>query len=38
MKILLGHFYAKVGREDIFILITENESVHEINNDNGLIV
>jgi hypothetical protein len=34
MKILLGDFNAKVGREDIFKPTTENESLHEINNDN----
>jgi endonuclease/exonuclease/phosphatase family metal-dependent hydrolase len=37
-KILLGDFNAKVGREDIFKPTTENESLHEINNDNGLKV
>jgi hypothetical protein len=34
MKILLGDFVAKVGKEDIFKLTTGNESVHEISNDN----
>jgi hypothetical protein len=34
MKILLGDFNAKVGREDIFKLTIGNESLHEINNDN----
>jgi hypothetical protein len=33
-KILLD-FNAKVGREDIFTLTIGNESLHEINNDNG---
>jgi hypothetical protein len=33
-KILLGDFNAKVGREDIFKLTIENESLHEIGNDN----
>jgi hypothetical protein len=36
MKILLGDFNAKVGREDIFKLTIGNESLHEISNDNGL--
>jgi hypothetical protein len=33
MKILLGDFNAKVGREDIFKQTTWNESSHEISND-----
>jgi hypothetical protein len=36
MKILLGDFNAKVGREDIFKLAIENESLHEISNDSGV--
>jgi hypothetical protein len=36
MKILLGDFNAKVGREDIFKPTTGNESLHEISNDNGV--
>jgi hypothetical protein len=36
MKILLGDFNAKVGREDIFKLTIGNESLHEISNDNGV--
>jgi endonuclease/exonuclease/phosphatase family metal-dependent hydrolase len=36
MKILLGDFNAKVGREDIFKPTIRNESLHEINNDNGI--
>jgi hypothetical protein len=36
MKILLGDFTAKVGREDIFKLTIGNESMHEISNDNGV--
>jgi hypothetical protein len=36
MKILLGDFYAKVGREDIFKPITGNESLHEVSNNNGV--
>jgi hypothetical protein len=38
MKIMLGDFNAKVGREDIFRPTTGNESLHEINNDNGVTV
>jgi endonuclease/exonuclease/phosphatase family metal-dependent hydrolase len=34
MKILLGDFNAKVGREDIFNPTIGNESLHKINNDN----
>jgi hypothetical protein len=34
MKILLGDFNAKVGREDIFKLIIDNESLHEVSNVN----
>jgi hypothetical protein len=34
MKILLGDFSAKVGREDIFKPTIRNESLHEISNDN----
>jgi hypothetical protein len=37
MKILLGDFSAKVGREDIF-KTTGNESLHVISNDNGVRV
>jgi hypothetical protein len=36
MKILLGDFNAKVGREDIFQPTIANESSHEISNDNGV--
>jgi endonuclease/exonuclease/phosphatase family metal-dependent hydrolase len=36
MKILLGDFSAKVGTEDIFKPTIGNESLHEINNDNGV--
>jgi hypothetical protein len=35
-KILLGHFNAKVGRDDIFKPTIGNESLHEICNDNGV--
>jgi hypothetical protein len=38
IKILLGDFNAKVGREDIFKLIISNESVHEVSNDIGVRV
>jgi hypothetical protein len=37
MKILLGNFNAKVGREDIFKPTTGNESLHEISKDNGVV-
>jgi hypothetical protein len=36
MKILLRDFNAKVGREDIFKPKIGNESLHKINNDNGV--
>ena len=36
MKILLGDFNAKVGRENIFKLTIGNESLHQDNNDNGV--
>jgi hypothetical protein len=35
MKILLGDFIAKVGREDIFRPTIGNESLHKISNVNG---
>jgi hypothetical protein len=38
MKILLGDFNAKVGREDIFKPIIGNESLHEATNDNRVRV
>jgi hypothetical protein len=38
MKILVGDFNAKVGREDIFKPIIDNESLHEASNDNGVSV
>jgi hypothetical protein len=37
MKILLGDFNAKV-RENIVKTTVENESLHEISNDNGVRV
>ena len=36
MEILLGDFNAKVGRENIFKPTIENESLHQVNNDNGV--
>jgi hypothetical protein len=36
MKILLGDFNAKVGRESIFKPTIGNDSLHEISNDNGV--
>jgi hypothetical protein len=38
MKILLGDFNAKIGREDIFKPTIGNERLHETNNDNGVRV
>jgi exonuclease III len=38
MKILLGDLNSKVDREDIFKPTIENESLHEISNDNGVRV
>jgi hypothetical protein len=36
MKILLGDFIAKLGREGIFKPKIWNESLHKIRNDNGV--
>ena len=36
MKILLGDFNAKVGRENIFKPIICYESIHQDSNDNGV--
>jgi hypothetical protein len=36
MKILLGDFDTKVGRENIFEPTTGNESSHKISYDNGV--
>jgi hypothetical protein len=36
MKIILGDFNAKVGREDLFKLTVGNESLHKMSNDNGI--
>jgi hypothetical protein len=38
MKILLGDFNAKVGREDIFKLTIVNESFHKTSYDSGIRV
>jgi hypothetical protein len=38
MKMLLDDFNAKVGRENIFKPTIGNESLYEINNDNGVRV
>jgi hypothetical protein len=35
MKMLMGDFNTKVGKEDIFKPIIGNESLHEANNDTG---
>jgi len=36
MKILLGDFNAKVGRENIFKPTIGTESLHQDSNDNGV--
>jgi hypothetical protein len=36
MKILLGDFNAKVGRENIFKPTNGQESLHQDSNDNGV--
>jgi hypothetical protein len=36
MKILSGHFNAKVGQENILKPTIENESLHKDSNDNGV--
>jgi len=36
MKILLGDFNAKLGREYVFKLTVRNESIHQESNDNGV--
>jgi hypothetical protein len=38
MKILMGDFNAKVGREDNFKTVIGNRSLHEVSNDNGVRV
>jgi len=35
MKTVLGDFNGKVGREDIFKPIIQNENLHEISDDKG---
>jgi hypothetical protein len=36
VKIILGDFIAKVGRENIFKLTNGNDSLHQDSNDNGI--
>ena len=36
MKMLLGEFNTKVGRENIFKPTNGQESVHQDSNDNGI--
>jgi len=36
MKILLGDFNVKVGRENIFKLVIGNDGLHQDSNDNGV--
>jgi len=38
MKILLGDFNVKVGRENIFKPTTGKESLHQDSNDNGVVI
>jgi hypothetical protein len=38
MNILLGDFNVKLGRKNIFKPTIRKESLHEISNDNGVIV
>jgi hypothetical protein len=38
MKILLGDFNAKAGRENIFKPTVGSESLHKISNDNAVTV
>jgi hypothetical protein len=38
MKMLLGDFSAKIGREENFKPTITNESLHEISNDNAVRV
>jgi hypothetical protein len=38
MKVLLGRFNAKVGKEEVFKPTTGNENLHEIRNDNRVRV
>ena len=36
MKIILGDFNGKMGRENIFKTTIGSDSVHQDNNDNGV--
>ena len=36
VKVMLGHFKEKLGREDIFKPTAGNECLHQENNDNGV--
>jgi hypothetical protein len=36
MKILLGDFNAKMGTENKFKPTIENDSLHQVSNDNGV--
>jgi len=38
MKILLGDFNAKVGRQNIFKLTTGNDILHQDSNNNGVTI
>ena len=38
MKLILGDFNAKVGRENIFKPTIGNESLHQDSNDNGVTI
>jgi hypothetical protein len=38
MKLMLGEFSIKVGKEDIFKQAIRNESIHEISNNYGVRV
>jgi len=38
MKIMLGHFNAKLGREDVFKPTNGNDNLHQDSNDNGVSI
>ena len=38
MKIMLGDFNAKLGREDIFKPTNGNDNLHQDSNDNGVSI
>jgi hypothetical protein len=38
MNMLLGHFNANLRKEDVFISVIGNETLHETSNDNGVRV